>query len=70
MPHILTRRVRRIPRLAGHVASLMRAVFLARQRRALRDIDDHILKDIGLTRRQAEQEAARPFWDAPDHWHE
>lgn len=33
-----------------------------RQRQALSELDDHILKDIGLTREQAQREAARPFW--------
>jgi uncharacterized protein YjiS (DUF1127 family) len=35
-----------------------------RQRRTLRELIDqsHILKDIGLSREQALQEAAKPFW--------
>jgi uncharacterized protein YjiS (DUF1127 family) len=41
---------------------------LARQRRALADLDDHILRDVGLTRAQAEAEADRPIWDAPSNW--
>ncbi|MEM9524310.1 MAG: DUF1127 domain-containing protein [Pseudomonadota bacterium] len=41
---------------------------LARQRRGLRDLSDETLKDIGLTREQAQSEAARPFWDVPNHW--
>ncbi len=39
-----------------------------RTRRALGSLDDHMLKDIGLTRWMAETEATRPFWDGPDHW--
>lgn len=38
---------------------------LARQRAALRDLDDHLLRDINITRAQAQKEADRPFWDAP-----
>jgi uncharacterized protein YjiS (DUF1127 family) len=34
----------------------------SRQRRALTQLDDHALKDIGVTRRQATAEAAKPFW--------
>lgn len=34
----------------------------ARQRRALRELDDWLLRDIGLTRRQVEGECAKPFW--------
>jgi uncharacterized protein YjiS (DUF1127 family) len=34
----------------------------ARQRSALAQLDDHLLRDIGVTRLQARQEASRPFW--------
>lgn len=33
-----------------------------RQRRALATLDDHMLKDIGLTRCDVEAEVSRPFW--------
>jgi uncharacterized protein YjiS (DUF1127 family) len=33
-----------------------------RQRQALAELDDRLLEDIGLTRRQAEEEANKPFW--------
>lgn len=33
-----------------------------RQRQALMRLDDHLLKDIGLSRADAEQEATKPFW--------
>lgn len=33
-----------------------------RQRRALRGLSDHMLKDVGLSRGQAEYEGRRPFW--------
>ena len=32
-----------------------------RQRQALLDLDDHLLRDIGITREQAEREALKPF---------
>ena len=35
---------------------------LARQRRELRQLTDRELKDIGLSRVDAEREAAKPFW--------
>ena len=48
---------------AGNVvAHLLRWHDLARQRRALLTLDDHMLKDIGISRAEAEHEAARPFW--------
>jgi len=34
----------------------------ARQRAALKNLDDRMLKDIGLTREQAMREARKPFW--------
>jgi uncharacterized protein YjiS (DUF1127 family) len=47
-----------------------RIIFLrgiARQRRQLKLMDDYLLKDIGISRADAEREASRPFWDyAPD----
>jgi uncharacterized protein YjiS (DUF1127 family) len=36
----------------------------ARGRQQLRTLDDHLLRDIGLTRLQAEAEADKPFWRA------
>lgn len=41
---------------------------LYRQRRALATMDDVQLKDIGLSRAEALQEAHRPLWDAPAYW--
>ena len=32
------------------------------QRHHLLQLDDHLLKDIGLTRGDVEREAAKPFW--------
>ena len=49
--------------LSGVVARLLDWHELARQRRALAALDDHMLKDIGLSRVDARQEADRPFWD-------
>jgi uncharacterized protein YjiS (DUF1127 family) len=34
------------------------------ERRAMRRLDDHLLRDIGIGRLQLEQMAARPFWRA------
>lgn len=35
-----------------------------RQRRALRELSDHMLRDIGLDRGAALAEATKPFWRA------
>ena len=34
----------------------------SRQRRALAALDDHLLRDIGLTRDAVLRECAQPFW--------
>lgn len=34
----------------------------ARQRRVLAAMDDHLLKDIGLTRADVDHETGKPFW--------
>jgi uncharacterized protein YjiS (DUF1127 family) len=47
--------------LAG---TLVRRIGQSHQRRALAELDDRLLLDIGLTRQQAEREAAKPFWCA------
>jgi uncharacterized protein YjiS (DUF1127 family) len=39
-----------------------------RECRALARLDDHLLRDIGITRQEADREAMRPVWDVPDHW--
>ena len=41
---------------------------LWRQRRALADMSDHMLDDLGISRADALAEAAKPMWDVPQHW--
>lgn len=36
----------------------------ARQRHALAELDERMLKDIGLTRRAVSSEIVKPFWHA------
>jgi len=50
------------------IRTILRAPQVAAERRALAALDDHLLRDIGLTPGQASHEAARPGWDAPRHW--
>ena len=40
---------------------------VARERRQLRNFDTRALKDIGLSRADAQREADRGFWDIPEH---
>ncbi|MEQ8898123.1 MAG: hypothetical protein RID23_13630 [Roseovarius sp.] len=49
-------------------ASLLDLLALVRQRRKLAELDDAALRDMGLTRREALDEARRPAWDVPHHW--
>jgi uncharacterized protein YjiS (DUF1127 family) len=63
-------RARRLFSRHGGLACLGRAAIRgvlfwmerSRQRRALAELDDRLLRDIGLTREEALQERANPFW--------
>lgn len=44
---------------------LQRALEVSRQRRALYQLDDAALNDLGLSRADAWQEADKPFWEQP-----
>jgi uncharacterized protein YjiS (DUF1127 family) len=44
--------------------TLARWLDAARSRHALDDLDDHLLRDIGLTRDEARREASKFFWQA------
>jgi uncharacterized protein YjiS (DUF1127 family) len=48
--------------LAWVVAALLAWHDRARQRRALLELSDHVLRDIGISRAEAQGEAAKPFW--------
>lgn len=41
---------------------------LWRERNALKDLDQHLLDDIGVSAAEARAEADRPVWDAPHRW--
>ncbi|HYS48153.1 MAG TPA: DUF1127 domain-containing protein [Xanthobacteraceae bacterium] len=40
----------------------LRCIERSRQRGHLAQLDDRLLQDIGVTRAEAEAEAAKPFW--------
>jgi len=60
------------PTRAGSLKSMTRTVlgafFARKSRRALAELDDNLLRDIGLTREDAQSEAAKPIWNVPCHW--
>ena len=63
---VLSRRVVRLVRheqAGGWLAWLVSALRAMETRRSLAQMDDRMLKDIGLTRSEALEEAGRAPWD-------
>jgi uncharacterized protein YjiS (DUF1127 family) len=58
-----TKRFARSSALFGLVTAITAWIERRRQLQALTELDDHLLKDVGLSREQARREAARPFWN-------
>ena len=56
------------PALRFTPARLGRFLALYRQRKALSELDTHLLDDIGVSREDAMREATRPAWDVPATW--
>ena len=48
--------------LAAAFTLIGRWIERTRQRQALADLDDHMLRDIGVTRVEAARECRKPFW--------
>ncbi|MEO1238516.1 MAG: DUF1127 domain-containing protein [Pseudomonadota bacterium] len=55
-------------RRTGIIAKISSLLALFSERRRLADMPDHMLKDLGITRQEAEAEARRSIWDSPSHW--
>ena len=55
-------------RIASFLTGFARLHDNWRQRQALKHLDADALLDIGLTRHEADAEARRSFWDAPEQW--
>jgi uncharacterized protein YjiS (DUF1127 family) len=53
---------------SGLMAFALQAIGVWQQRRKLARLDDTQLRDIGVTRAEALQEAERPLWDVPSTW--
>jgi uncharacterized protein YjiS (DUF1127 family) len=52
-----------VRRIVARIAFLHTALTVARERRALMQLDDRMLKDIGIGRSEAYREASKPFGD-------
>jgi uncharacterized protein YjiS (DUF1127 family) len=68
MDHVLATSSHSAASRPGPLRRLLRGIAMGRSRHRLGELDDHLLRDIGLTRDQARQEADRASWDAPSHW--
>ena len=65
LTHVLALRHRTAittPVLPRWFAALRRMHERWHQRQDLRGLDDHLLRDIGITREQARHETGKPFW--------
>lgn len=51
--------------LNSAASMLRRWLELSRQRRVLAQLDERMLRDIGIDRLDAVRESRRPFWDDP-----
>jgi uncharacterized protein YjiS (DUF1127 family) len=61
-PKMNVARSANVPSLFGWAHMLERMHDRWRQRQALLALDDRLLRDVGITREQAEREARKPFW--------
>jgi uncharacterized protein YjiS (DUF1127 family) len=68
MDTILTASSARSVRRTGALGRLIALAAVGRSRRRLGELDDHLLRDLGLTRGQASIEAEKGAWDVPAHW--
>ncbi len=50
------------------IARLVELQAIHKERRALAEMDADRLADMGLSASEAEREARRPVWDAPERW--
>lgn len=56
-----------VRRVGKWVAFVRVAMAVARERRMLMELDDRMLKDIGIGRSEAFYEGSKPFADVPGH---
>ena len=51
------------------VHKFMAMIKLSRQHRTLSLLDESQLRDVGISKSQANQDSRRLAWDAPHHWY-
>lgn len=57
------------PHRIGNLGTRIWAAYeLGRSRARLRELPDHMLADIGVTRGEAERESRGRSWDVPSWW--
>lgn len=61
---------RRVDALRQFTLFVKTCIEVAKQRHALRKLDEKMLSDIGISRSDAYREYSRPFWDLPSDLHE
>jgi len=52
----------------GRTPRLASLIDLWRSRQALAKLDAHALQDIGISAKEAQNEAQKPVWDVPKNW--
>ena len=68
MAHTISNHRIAAPRGFSPVTRLKHLFAIQKERLALGRLEDAALKDIGVTRAEANREASRTVWDAPAHW--
>lgn len=52
----------------GLLGVVLKALSIYEERQTLRTLDDHLLRDIGVSHTDAVRETKRAVWDAPNRW--
>ncbi|MBT4568526.1 MAG: DUF1127 domain-containing protein [Marinovum sp.] len=50
------------------ILNVLNRIKMQSSRHRLSQLDAKALRDIGLSQAEANREAQKPIWDAPNHW--
>ena len=50
------------------IHNILNRIKMQSSRHRLSQLDAKALRDIGLSQAEANREAQKPIWDAPNHW--